>query len=184
MSLFVMISEEERGLADMLPVLGADERVSWDDLLQAVRTMRPGSKNWSLYQFQPPDEARLIMVTEAIQEQLEVKGEAVLDLDLKMVTIAELQAVATGLGLEVGLVAVLKRRSGQPPPVVEPFDRELIAAIEALGGTASTGQLASRLSRAAVPVRRRLQLLVRFGRLKQTGERGGARYSLPGTKQD
>ncbi|MFY9824370.1 MAG: hypothetical protein WAM82_23545 [Thermoanaerobaculia bacterium] len=127
---------------------------------------------------------RLIMLTKAVQEQLEEKGEAVLDLDVKMVTIAELQAVATGLGLEVGLLAVLKRRSGQPPPVVEPFDRELIGAIEALGGTASTGQLAAQLGRAAVPVRRRLQVLVRFGRLKQTGERGGARYSLPGTKQD
>jgi hypothetical protein len=129
MSLFILISEEERGLAKMLPVLGADEQTSWDDLLQAgARLSKAIGGGWSLYQIQPPDDQRLIMLTEAVQEQLEEKGEAVLDLDVKMVTIAELQAVATGLGLEVGLVAVLKRRSGQPPPVVAPFDRELIAA--------------------------------------------------------
>ncbi|MGH7484238.1 MAG: hypothetical protein ACREMY_01370 [bacterium] len=186
MSLFLIIPEDEGGLAELLPVLGADERVSlgsWAQLIGSLRVASGGEaarlKSWSLYQFQPPDDERLVMVTEAVQEQIGAKGEAVLDLELKMVTVAELQAVAVGLGLSVGLVAVLKRRRGRLPPLVEAFDRELIATIEALGGTASTGQLASRLGRAAVPTRKRLQVLVRFGRLKQSGTRGGARYSLP-----
>ena len=56
--------------------------------------------------------------------------------------LSELQEVATGLGLEVELVAVVKER-GNPRPSLAPPYQVLLEAITALGGRdVSTGEIA------------------------------------------
>jgi hypothetical protein len=170
----------------LLPVLVANNCTSrpesWSITILVLRKEARGgldTKKWSLFKVPPPDEDRLVMVSEAIGEQLREEGQAVLDLETKMVTVVELQAIATGMGLSMGLVAVLKPKGHQLPPLESASDRELVGAIANLGGTASTGQVAAHLEQPRVPVRKRLQVLVRFGRLKQTGRLGGVRYSIP-----
>ena len=183
--MFLILPENEEGLTELLPILGANKRTSpesWGVMAAALREEAGSaqSRRWSLFALPPPDDERLAMISEAVVEQLSQEGKAVLDLQVRMVTVPELQAVAAGLGLSIGLVAVLKSKGGELPPLLESSDRELMAAIAALGGTVSTGQVAGHLGKRPVPIRKRLQVLVRFGRLKQTGRKGGARYSIPG----
>jgi hypothetical protein len=183
---FLILPDNEEGLIELLPVLGANQCTrpeSWSAMAATLReeARSARSKSWSLFAVPPPDDERLAMISEAVGEQLSQEGQVVLDLQVKMVTVAELQAVAAGMGLSMGLVAVLRLKgSDPPPPLEEASDRELMAAIVSLGGTVSTGQLAAQLERRRVPLRKRLQVLVRFGRLKQKGMKGGTRYSLPG----
>ena len=184
--MFLLLAEDDETLPELLPMLGANKRSprpeSWSITVAVLREEARGglnTKKWSLFKVPPPDGDRLVMVSEAISEQLRKEGQAVLDLETKMVTVIELQAIATGMGLSMSLVAVLKPKGSQPPPLESASDRELIGAIAKFGGTASTGQIASHLGKPKVPVRRRLQVLVRFGRLKQTGQLGGVRYSIP-----
>ena len=120
-----------------------------------------------------------MMVSDAVTEQLGERGEAVLDLEAKLVTLPELLEIAEGLGLSVGLVAVLKRLDGKPAPLKDQGDRDLVAAIRDLGGQASTGQILAQVGGERVKVRKRLQVLARFGRLVSTGTKGSQRYSLP-----
>ncbi|HSS47440.1 MAG TPA: hypothetical protein VLX28_00705 [Thermoanaerobaculia bacterium] len=190
MSFFLIVSEPERDYRTLLlALLGADERQSegtWEETARALRELagqavsRP--KNWVAYEVGTIDDERLEMVTEAVAEQIKEHGEAVLDLDAKMLTVTELQAVAEGLGLSIGLVAVLKR-NGRRPPLEAPLDRSLIAAIRDLGGRASTGQIAAYARLPRVQVRKRLQVLAKFQRLVSTGARGSRRYSLLGRRE-
>jgi hypothetical protein len=184
--MFLLVPDDDETLPELLPVLGANECTRWPEswpimVLILREEVRGGlnSKKWSLFKVPPPDEGRLAMVSEAVSEQLREQGQAVLDLETKMVTVTELQAIATGMGLSMSLVAVLKPKGRPLPPLESAPDRELIGAIAHLGGSASTGQVAAHLGKPKVPVRKRLQVLVRFGRLNRTGRLGGVRYSIP-----
>jgi hypothetical protein len=187
--MFLLVPDDDETVLDeLLPILGADKcstrTEDWSITVLVLRQEARGgldTKKWSLFKVPPPDEDRLVMVSEAIDEQLREEGQAALDLETKMVTVTEVQAIATGLGLSMRLVAVLKPKGGQLPPLESASDRELLSAIANLGGTASTGQIAIHLGKPKVPIRKRLQVLVRFGRLKQTGRLGGVRYSIPET---
>ncbi|HEX3554804.1 MAG TPA: hypothetical protein VIA62_16400 [Thermoanaerobaculia bacterium] len=186
MSAFLIVPEEEKVLSRILPLVGG-ERMSLGSLNEALSNLREAAggvtsrfKSWWLYEVPMADEDRLMMATQAIAEQLQEKGgEAVIDLEARLLTLVELQAVAAGMGLSLGFVAVLKPKTGEPPPLIDPLDQALMAAIQELGGSASTGQLAARLNRKPVALRKRLQVLSSFGRLVSTGIKGGARYSLP-----
>jgi hypothetical protein len=184
--MFLLVPDDDETLPVLLPVLGANEcssrPESWSITVLVLREEARGAlntKKWSLFKLPPPDQDRLAMVSAAISEQLWEKRQAVFDLETKMVTVTEMQAIATGMGLSMSLVAVLKPKGGQLPPLEGESDRELIGAIANLGGSASTGQVAAHLGKPKVPVRKRLQVLVRFGRLKRTGRLGGVRYSIP-----
>ena len=190
MSVFLIVPEEENELGGLLPLVGGERMARVGSLNEAVSNLREAAggvasrfKSWSLYEVPRADEERLIMVSQAIAEQLEKRGgEAVIDLEARMMTMVELQAVAAGMGLSLGFVAVLKPGTGEPPPLIDPLDQALMAVIQELGGSASTGQLADRLNRRPVALRKRLKVLCNFGRLVSTGIKGGARYSLPDRK--
>jgi len=184
MSLFLLVPEKSRALVALLPLLGAENRLAAGPVPECIRALGDAADStitlWSLYEVAKPDADRLVMVSEAITEQLQQEGQAVLDLEAKMVTMAELQEIATGLMLEVGFVAVLKRREGSiQPALTEPLDLELVKAIRDLGGSASTGQIASRLGFKRRQILGRLKVLAAFGRIIITGKKGGTRYSLP-----
>ncbi|HEX4960340.1 MAG TPA: hypothetical protein VF173_05850 [Thermoanaerobaculia bacterium] len=188
MTMFVFLPDQDKGSAELLPVLGAGERLAqgnWKSAIEAFQEAAGGAtsefQGWSVYEVSEPDPERLAMVTEAIVQQLNAQSEAAIDMALRMVTLPELHAIAAGMSLAVELVAILKPREGAPLPLVEPLDNELLAAIQAMGGTVSTGQLAARMNMRPVTVRRRLQVLVRFRRLIATGKKGGTRYSLSKT---
>jgi hypothetical protein len=191
MSFFLIISEPEKESHKLLlAMIGADERQSqgtWEDTASALRELagqvvsRP--KQWTAYEVGTIDDERLEMVAEAVAEKLREQGEAILDLETKLLTVSELQAVAEGMGLSIGLVAVLKPKPGPRPPLAAPLDRALIAAVRDLGGRASTGELAERVRLPKIQVRKRLQLLAKFQWLVSTGARGSRRYSLPEGKR-
>ena len=185
MSLFLITSEPERDSQRLLlAMLGADERMThgtWAETAEALKELagqavsRP--KSWSTYEIGTIDDDRLEMVADAVAEKLKEQGEAVLDLEAKLLTVAELLAVAQGMNLSIGLVAVLKPLEAKKRALADPLDRELVAAVRVLG-SASTGQLAARVGLPKVKVRKRLQLLAKFQRLVSTGARGSRRYSL------
>ena len=187
MSLFLIVSDEAReGLTTLLPLLGAvKHQVAWiwneeaKALRESIRQVISDRKPWSIYEAGTPGNESLIRVSEMVAEQLQEQGEAVLDLEVRMVTIAEVLAVAAGMGLSLTLVATLKPPEGASPPLLDPFDRELVEAIRLAGGTASISQIAGVVRREKIFVRKRLQVLSRFRRIVTTGSRGSVRYSLP-----
>lgn len=191
MSFLLIVSEPERDTQRLLlAMLGADERQSegtWEETARALRELAGQAvsmpKKWTAYEVGSIDDERLEMVTEAVAEQIKERGEAVLDLDAKLLTVAELHAVAEGLSLSIGLVAVLKRKTGRRAPLESPLDRSLVAAIRDLGGRASTGQIAAYVRLPRLQVRKRLQVLAKFQRLVSTGAKGSRRYSLLGRRE-
>jgi hypothetical protein len=136
---------------------------------------------WSLLEVPDADPGRLSEISRFVRERVETDGVALVDLDERLISISELQEVAMGLGLVVELVAVVKAH-GHPPPPLPPDYQDLLEAITALGGrNVSTGQIARHVGEPPAKVRRRLKLLVQWGRIVRTGRQGGARYSLAGS---
>jgi hypothetical protein len=187
LSLFLIVSDEPRaGLTTLLPLLGAiKQQAAWiwnekaEALRESIRQAISNRKPWSIYKAGTPGNESLIKVSEMVAEQLQEQGEAVLDLEVRMVTIAEVLAVAAGMGLSLSLVATLKPSEGAPLPLLDPFDRELVEAIRLKGGTASISQIASVVQWDHIFVRKRLKVLAAFHRIVVTGSRGSTRYSLP-----
>ncbi len=188
MSLFLLLPETVTYhlLKPLLGILGADEQLTsgiWtrtiEDLTEAAGQAISKYRLWSVYEASTPEAERLMMVSDAVTEQLGERGEAVLDLEAKLVTLPELLEIAEGLGLSVGLVAVLKRLDPKLAPLQDQGDRDLVAAIRAIGRQASIGQILNRVGGDRVKVRKRLQVLAKFGRLVSTGTKGSRRYSLP-----
>ncbi|MFY9825080.1 MAG: hypothetical protein WAM82_27125 [Thermoanaerobaculia bacterium] len=187
MSVFLIVSDEAReGLTTLLPLLGADKQQAvwiWNEqaeaLRESIRQAISDRKPWSIYEAGMPGNESLIKVSEMVAEQFQEKGEAVLDLEVRMVTIAEALAVAAGMGLPLTLVATLKPPEGALLPLLDPFDRELVEAIRLAGGTASISQIAGFVQGDHIFVRKRLKTLAAFHRIVITGSRGSSRYSLP-----
>jgi hypothetical protein len=187
LSVFLIVSDEAReGLTTLLPLLGAIKKQAvwiWNEKAEAlgesIRQAISDRKPWSIYEAGTPGNERLIRVSEMVAEQLQEQNEAALDLEVRMVTIAEVLAVAEGMGLPLTLVAILKPSEGAPLPLLDHFDRELVETIRLAGGTASISQIAGIVQRDPIFVRKRLKVLAAFHRIVATGSRGSSRYSLP-----
>ena len=135
---------------------------------------------WSLLEVPDADPARLSEVSRFVRERVEADGVALVDLDERLISISELHEVATGLGLAVELVAIVKDHGTGPPPLTPEY-QALLEAITVLGGrSVSTGQIARHVGEPPAKVRRRLKLLVQWRRIVRTGRLGGARYWLVG----
>jgi hypothetical protein len=179
MSLFLLVAETELDWLKAFLGMKLISQGTWGETMKGISNEVLKTRQWYSYEVKEPAEDRITMIAEAVAEQLRDQSEAVMDLEAKLLTVPELQAVAAGLRLGVGLVAVFRSLASPPPPLADQLDQAIISAIRELGGMASTGQLVSRFRLTRVEMRKRLQLLVAFGRLVGTGAKGSRRYRLP-----
>jgi hypothetical protein len=184
MSFFLVVPEEGRGrelAAQLARVVGAT-RLSSSRALEVLTAFfgEAGGSfgKWGFLEVPDSDPGRLSEISRFVTERLESDGMALVDLDERLISVSELLEVATGLGLDVELVAVVKGH-GNPPPPLTPDYQALLEALTALGGSdVSTGQIAEHMGERPDKVRRRLKLLVQWRRIVRTGRQGGSRYSL------
>ncbi|HEV2853269.1 MAG TPA: hypothetical protein VHC97_10740 [Thermoanaerobaculia bacterium] len=192
MSFFLIVPAEGRGAeraAELARRVGAS-RLSYSQAAKVLASMLAQAGDppfslgqWRLLEVPDGDPRRLSEISRFVRERIDADGFALVDLDERLISISELQEAATGLGLEVELVAVVKDHGKAPPPLAPEY-QALLEAISALGGrNVSTGQIASHVSESPAKVRRRLQLLLQWRRIERTGRQGGSRYSLSGEEE-
>lgn len=189
MSFFLVVPEEGRGrerAAQLARIVGASRLSSSRamEVLTALLAQTGGPPFsfglWSLLEVPDADPARLSEISRFVRERIETEGVALVDLDERLISISELQEAAAGLGLSVELVAVVKDHGHGPPPL-PPEYQVLLDAVTALGGrNVASGDIARHVGEVPAKVRRRLKLLLEWGRIVRTGRQGGSRYSLAG----
>lgn len=184
MSFFLVVPEEGQGSTELARIVGAARLSSGraKEVLASFFGEAGGPPfsfgQWRFLEVPDSDPGRLSEISRLVRERLEADGIALVDLDERLISISELQQVASGLGLAVELVAIVKEQ-GSPPPPLTPEYQALLEAIAALGGRdVSTGQISRHVGEPPWKVRRRLGLLVEWRRIVRTGRLGGARYSL------
>jgi hypothetical protein len=184
MSFFLVVPEEDERMAQLAGIVGATPLSSSRAMEVLVSCFGevggpPFSfGHWRLLEVPDSDPGRLSEISRLVRESIEAEGVALVDLDERLISISELQEVATGLGLAVELVAIVKDHGIGPPPLTPDY-QALLEAITALGGrNVSTGQIAQHVGESPAKVRRRLKLLVQWNRIVRTGRLGGSRYSL------
>jgi hypothetical protein len=189
MSFYLLVPMEGGGrgrAAQLARIVGAN-RLSSSRAEEVVTTMFAQSGGppssfglWNLLEVPDADPARLSEISRFVRERVEADGVALVDLDERLISISELQEAAAGLGLEVELVAVVKDHGKGPPPLPSEY-QVLLDAITALGGrNVASGEIARHVGEVPAKVRRRLRLLVEWGRIVRNGRQGGSRYSLAG----
>lgn len=188
MNFFLIVPEEGRAselAAQFAKAVGAF-RISPDRAI-AILAMINGAESsyhrWTLLEVPSVEPGRLAEISRFVSQEVEANGIALVDLDERLISVAEVQEAALGLGLDMELVALVKNKGKKPPALTPPY-RAVLEAVAALGGrSVSTGQIARRLGVRHDLIRRRLALLVQWRRIIQEGQKGGSRYSLVGEKQ-
>ena len=188
MNFFLIVPEEGRAselAVQFAKVVGA-VRIS-PDRAMAILAMIVGAEGsfprWTLLEVPNVEPGRLAEISRFVSQEVEANGIALVDLDERLISVAEVQEAALGLGLDVELVALVKDKGKEPPALSAPYSA-VLEAVAALGGrSVSTGEIARRLGARPVLIRQRLALLVQWRRIVQEGQKGGSRYSLIGIEQ-
>lgn len=178
MNLFLIVPEEGQAselAAQLAKTVGAS-RISPHNTM-AILALIGGADGtfprWSLLKIPSAELGRLTEISQFVSQQVEANGMALVDLDERLISVAELQEAALGLGLDVELVAIVKHKGKEPSSLTPPYNA-VMDALAALGGRCvSTGQIARHLGVRHDIIRRRLALLVQWRRIVQEGQKGG-----------